>query len=161
MARWCWLLAVLALLAGCASPPRPPPGADAAFGPWSGRLALQVDNQPSQSFSAAFELKGNAQSGELTLFGPLGGTLALLGWQPGRAMLNANGQSRQFDSVDALITHVTGSAVPVGALFDWLRGIDTAVQGWRADLSQLAQGRIAARRTEPAPEADLKVILEQ
>jgi outer membrane lipoprotein LolB len=161
---WRWLVVVVALvLAGCATPPRDvSPSADrAGSGPWSGRLALQVENQPSQSFSAAFELKGNAQSGELALYGPLGSTLAVLSWQPGQALLNANGQTRQFPSVDDLIAHVTGAAVPVNALFDWLRGIDTAVQGWRADLSRLAQGRLAARRTEPPPQADLNLVLEQ
>ncbi len=158
-----WLVLILALLAGCATPPRPAgPAIDkAVLGPWSGRLALQVENQPSQSFSAAFELKGNAQAGELSLYGPLGGTLAVLDWQPGQALLKASGQSRQFPSVEALIAHVAGAAIPVAALFDWLRGIDTAVPGWRADLRQLGQGRIAARRTEPLPEADLRVVLEQ
>ena len=157
-----WLVAIaLALLTGCASPPRAPGLADSATGPWSGRLALQVQDQASQSFSASFELKGSARSGELALFGPLGGTLAVLAWSPGAATLNSNGQARQFVSVDALVTHVTGSAIPVAALFDWLRGVDTSVPGWRADLSQLGQGRVAAKRLEPPPEADLRVVLER
>src|SRR5687768_10237381 len=96
--RWAaWLAAfALALLAGCASPPRTAGPADPVTGPWSGRLALQVEDQASQSFSASFELKGTARSGELALFSPLGGTLAVLAWQPGVATLNANGQARQF-----------------------------------------------------------------
>jgi outer membrane lipoprotein LolB len=158
-AAWLWVLG-LVVLAGCASPTRTGP-IDPITGPWSGRLALQVQDQASQSFSASFELKGNARSGELALFSPLGGTLALLAWTPGEATLRANGQTRQFDSVDALVAHATGSAIPVAALFDWLRGIDTAVPGWRADLTQLGQGRVAARRLEPPPEADLRVVLER
>ena len=161
-ARWsAWLaLFALALLAGCASPPRATGPVDPMTGPWSGRLALQVQDQASQSFSASFELKGTARSGELALFSPLGGTLAVLTWQPGAATLKSSGQSSQFDSVDALMAHVTGSAIPVAALFDWLRGIDTPVPGWHADLSQLAQGRVAAKRLEPTPEADLRLVLE-
>jgi outer membrane lipoprotein LolB len=162
MSRTAWLAAfALALLAGCASPPRTAGPTDPVTGPWSGRLALQVEDQASQSFSASFELKGTARSGELALFSPLGGTLAVLAWQPGVATLNSNGQARQFDSVDSLVVHVTGSAIPVAALFDWLRGIDTPVPGWRADLSQLADGRVAAKRLEPPPQADLRLVLER
>jgi outer membrane lipoprotein LolB len=162
MSRTAWLAAfALALLAGCASPPRTAGPTDPVTGPWSGRLALQVEDQASKSFSASFELKGTARSGELALFSPLGGTLAVLAWQPGVATLNSNGQARQFESVDSLVVHVTGSAIPVAALFDWLRGIDTPVPGWRADLSQLADGRVAAKRLEPPPQADLRLVLER
>jgi outer membrane lipoprotein LolB len=152
---------LVALLAGCASPPRADRTAETAGTTWSGRLALQVEDRPSESFSAGFELKGSADAGELKLVSPLGGTLGLLTWQPGAAMLRSGAQVRQFDSVESLVAHVTGSAIPVAALFDWLRGVDTAVPGWRADLSQVAQGRVTARRVEPPPQADLRVVFEQ
>jgi outer membrane lipoprotein LolB len=159
-AAWLLTLAVL-LLAGCASPQKPPGSAITQAGPWSGRLALQVEDRQSQSFSAAFELSGNAQAGKLALSSPLGGTLAVLSWAPGSATLQNNGQTRQFESVDALVTHATGSAIPVAALFDWLRGANTPVPGWKADLSQLEQGRLHAERLEPPPHADLRVILDK
>jgi outer membrane lipoprotein LolB len=155
-----WLAALVLGLAGCASPPRAPSPGGSDSGPWSGRLAVQVQDKPEQSFSAGFELKGSARSGELQLFSPIGGTLAVLDWQPGRARLQANSRTREFDSVDALLAEVSGTVIPVHALFDWLRGIATPVAGWRADLSQLAQGRIAATRLEPPPQADLRLILE-
>jgi outer membrane lipoprotein LolB len=155
-----WTALAFALLAGCASPPKAAGPSDPATGPWSGRLALQVQDQASQSFSASFELKGNARSGELTLFSPLGGVLGVVAWEPGLATLRANGQIRQFESVDTVVAHVTGSAIPVAALFDWLRGVDTPIPGWKADLSQLGQGRLAAKRLQPPPEADLRVVLE-
>jgi outer membrane lipoprotein LolB len=63
--------------------------------------------------------------------------------------------------MNALVERATGSAIPLAALFDWLRGIDTPVPGWRADLSQLEQGRLAALRLEPPPEADLRVVFER
>jgi outer membrane lipoprotein LolB len=147
-------------MAGCASPPRTAP-VELASGPWSGRLALQVKDSPSQSFSAAFELRGNAQAGELSLSTPIGSTLAVLAWTPGSATLRRNGQTEQFESVEDLVTRATGSAIPLAALFDWLRGIDTPVAGWRADLSQLGQGRLGALRLRPPPEADLRVVLER
>ena len=99
-----------------------------------------------------FELKGSARAGELTLFNPLGGTLAALAWGPGSATLRGNGQAREFDSVDALVAHATGSAIPVAALFDWLRGTNTPVPGWQADLSQLEAGA-AARPADAAAAA--------
>jgi outer membrane lipoprotein LolB len=156
-----WLLAGAALLSGCATPPRPAGPADAQAGPWSGRLALQVEDNQSRSFSAGFELKGSASAGQLTLFNPLGGTLAVLTWAPGSAKLQGNGPPRDFDSVDALVAHATGSAIPVGALFDWLRGTNTPVPGWRADLSQLGEGRLRAQRLQPPPPADLRVVLDR
>lgn len=159
--RMSWLLGwSLVALSGCATPPRPP-GASDENGPWSGRLALRVKGSASQSFAAMFELQGTAEAGELTLAGPLGGTLAVLAWTPGSATLRSNGQTRSFPSVDALVTQATGAAIPVAALFDWLRGRNTPVPGWRANLSQLAQGRISAVRHDPQPEADLRVALDQ
>ncbi|MDF2464913.1 MAG: outer rane lipoprotein LolB [Ramlibacter sp.] len=160
--RWAaCLLAGAVLLSGCATAPKPAVTLDAQTGPWSGRLALQVEDNQSQSFSAGFELKGNAKAGELTLFNPLGGTLAALSWGSGFATLRGNGQAREFDSVDALVAHATGSAIPVAALFDWLRGTNTPVPGWQADLSQLGGGRLRAQRTQPPPPADLRVVLDR
>lgn len=160
-ARWSrWLLAfAIAVAAGCASPPKAP--TDAAGGPWSGRLALQVEDNQRESFSAGFELKGSSKAGELALYTPLGGTLAVLGWAPGSATLRANGQTRDFESVDSLVAHATGAAIPVAALFDWLRGINTPVAGWQADLSLLEQGRLSAQRVAPPPKADLRVVLDR
>jgi outer membrane lipoprotein LolB len=160
-ARWAAWLAAVATVAGCASPaPRTAESVASEAGPWSGRLALQVEDNQSQSFSAGFQLKGSPGAGELTLLNPLGGTLAVLAWAPGSAMLRSNGQTREFQSVDDLVVHATGSAIPVAALFDWLRGTNTPVPGWQADLSQLNQGRLRAQRLQPPPPADLRVVLD-
>lgn len=156
------LLAVATIfIAGCALPVRTAAPFDPQNGPWSGRLALQVQDNQSQSFSAGFELRGQAEAGELTLFTPLGGTAAVLNWAPGTATLNANGELRRFDSLPALVAAATGSAIPVTALFDWLAGTNTAVPGWQADLSQLDQGRLRAQRLAPPPVADLRVVLDR
>ncbi|MDE2605444.1 MAG: outer membrane lipoprotein LolB [Burkholderiales bacterium] len=143
------------LLAGCAVPPRA-----AAPQAWSGRLALTVEGQASQSFSAGFELRGAPEAGELSLFNPLGGTLAVLAWAPGSATLRADGRTRSFPSLDALAREATGAALPVASLFDWLAGKPSPVPGWDADLSQVAQGRLRAHRTQPPPPADLRVVFE-
>ena len=152
-------LVSLALLAGCAVPPRTPtpPGMQS----WSGRLALSVEGQANQSFSAGFELKGAPETGELTLTNPLGGTVALLSWAPGTATLRSNGNVRQFPSVEALAQEATGQELPLAALFDWLAGKATPVPGWEVDVTQVAEGRLRARRTTPSPPADLRVLFER
>jgi outer membrane lipoprotein LolB len=156
-----WLLAALCafLLAACATPPRSvvPPGTQV----WTGRLALTVEGQASQSFSASFELKGAPENGELRRFNPLGGTVAVLAWAPGSATLRSGGNTRQFDSLEALAQEATGAPIPIAALFDWLAGRATPVAGWQPDVSQVAEGRLRARRVEPPPVADLRVAFER
>ncbi len=124
---------------------------------------MQTDGEApqQQTFAAAFELKGSAQSGELRLFSPLGQTLAVLAWEPGRATLRANNGVREFSSLDALVAEVTGTPIPIAALFEWLAGRPAAVPGWQADLSQLGDGRVVARRSAPLPAATLRVALER
>jgi outer membrane lipoprotein LolB len=120
----------------------------------------QLQSQP-QSFAAEFELTGNARIGDLTLFTPLGNTAAALSWTTQTAVMRANGDVRHFDSLEALIKQAVGTEIPVAALFAWLAGDNMAVAGWSADLSQHANGRITARRTDPAPLAELRVVLEK
>lgn len=157
--RFLALLGAALLVAGCASPPKSvvPPGVQV----WTGRLALSVERQASQSFSAAFELKGAPDLGELTLFTPLGGIAAILQWAPGTATLRSGGETRQFPSLEALAHAATGAPLPVAALFDWLAGKPTAIEGWEADVSRVAEGRLQARRSAPPPAADLRVVLER
>jgi outer membrane lipoprotein LolB len=154
-------LAMAALaLAGCAQVPRSSALPDAPVR--SGRLALSVPDQPAQSFSAAFELRGRADAGELTLFNPIGGTLALMQWQPGTAQLSIPGRApQQFPSVEAMVEQATGAPIPLAALFDWLGGTNTPVPGWQADLSRLADGMLRAQRLAPPPQADLRVVLDR
>lgn len=149
------------VLAACATAPKPPAGAIAEMGPWTGRLALTVQDRPGESFAGGFELKGSPQRGELELLSPLGGTLGLLQWQPGKAFLKTSSRTTEFESLDALVTQLAGTSIPIAALFDWLRGVATPVPGWNPDLTQLAQGRISAVRNDPLPQADLRVMLER
>lgn len=128
---------------------------------WRGRLALRVDSEPPQAFSAGFELSGQATQGELRLYSPLGTVLAELRWTPRSATLARNGETQQFDSLDALATQATGAALPVAALFEWLTGVQTTADGWLADLSQLEAGRLTAQRTQPAPTTELRLLLER
>lgn len=152
------LLAAALGLSACALPPRAPDSAGQPY--WNGRLALQVEDQPSQSFTAGFELRGGAEAGELALYSPLGATLAQLRWAPGMAELQADGRRRQYPSIEALTQEATGTALPLAALFDWLQGRPAEVPGWRADLSRVADGRLLASRSMPLPRAELRVVLQ-
>ncbi len=153
-------LALLAAgLAGCATGPRSKYPA-ATPSSWSGRLGLIIASEPPQQFHAGFDLTGTEHSGELRLASPLGSTLALLQWRPGQALLMQDGQTREYPSVDALSAAVTGTAVPLRALFAWLRGQAESVEGWQVDLSQLSEGRVQARRISPLPAAQLRIALD-
>ena len=148
------------LIAGCAYPTGAK-GQNGTKNAWQGRLALRVDSDPPQSFAAAFELTGAAGAGELVLFTPIGTTLAILTWSPQSALLRSNGEVRSFDSLDALALQATGATIPIARLFDWMAGVATPTDGWQADVTQLANGRITARRTAPLPSAELKLVLDQ
>ncbi len=164
------LLAAAVVLGGCASlgPQLPPPDL-------AGRLAVRVDasaQTPSRSFSADFDLRGNADRGTLRLSGPLGATLAEVRWQPGRAELADAQGTRAFDTLDAMTQQLFGEALPLVALIDWLRGRpwpgapnvkrdDGFDQlGWRIGLGGFADGLLQATR-ERAPAVSVRARLEK
>ena len=156
-----WLLMPLLWgLAGCAQLPSLP-ARQADAGHWSGRLALQVEDQATQSFSASFELQGSPARGELVLLSPLGNVLARLQWEPGSATLASGNETQTADSLDALLRQSTGTHLPITALFDWLNGTLANADGWQADLSSLDQGRLTATRHTPAPLATLRIALDR
>ncbi len=148
-------------IAGCAVPTRASISNQSEVSLWRGRLAVRVESDQPQSFTAGFELTGNAQAGELTLFTPLGSTAAALSWSSQTALMRSNGDVRYFDSLNALIKQAVGTEIPVVALFAWLAGDNMNVAGWSADLSQQANGRITARRTQPAPLAEIRLVIEK
>lgn len=154
-----WRLALLlsmAVLAACASPRAHVPGQAS----WSGRLAVQVESSPPQSFSAGFDLSGSPEAGELMLSTPLGTALATVRWSPGHAELQQGQQVIRRTSLDELSADIGGTSLPVTALFAWLRGQPETANGWEADLSQQPEGRVLARRLTPAPAAELRIIFE-
>ena len=126
---------------------------------WSGRIALQIDGQASQSFSAMVELRGTAQAGGLVLLSPFGNRIAQLDWKDGHAQLLSGQDTRTSDSLDTLLQDVTGTRIPGTALFSWLKGTQASATGWQADLTGIADGRLTARRSDPQPTATLRIAL--
>ena len=155
--RWMgWLVLCALWLAGCA---QPMPSAPVEENSWNGRIALQIDGQASQSFSAMFELRGTAQAGGLVLLSPFGNRMAQLDWKDGHAQLVSGQDTRTSDSLDTLLQDVTGTRIPVTALFSWLKGTQASAAGWQADLTGIADGRLTARRDDPQPTATLRIAL--
>lgn len=154
------------LLGGCASL-SPKPANVMAEGDvrLSGRLSVQVAGSSGRASggNAGFELLGNPRAGTLELSTPLGSLVARATWGPSEATLQTPEAERSFADLDALTRELLGEAVPVAALFDWLRGrpwpqvpsqplADGFEQlGWRIDLTRLQDGLIVATRAaEPA-----------
>jgi outer membrane lipoprotein LolB len=154
-------LALAALLASCATPEAGRPVFTAEAHQWSGRIGVVIDSEPPRQFSAAFDLTGDRDAGELSLTSPLGSTIAVLQWKPGAALLRQGDQTKSYASLDALTAAVTGVALPLAALFSWLHGADAKAEGWRADLSQQSHGRLSAYRESPLPVAHLQVVVSQ
>lgn len=150
------MLSACLALTGCATPSAP---LLASTDSWTGRLALQIEGHEAQSFSAAFELRGNSRLGELVLLSPLGNQLAQLTWRDGHAELISAQGSRTSPSLDALLADTVGTPLPVAAIFEWLQGQQASAPGWDADLSAAAQGKIFARRHSPHPAANLRIAL--
>ncbi|MEY5099020.1 MAG: Outer-rane lipoprotein LolB [Pseudomonadota bacterium] len=156
-------LLLLALASGCASvaPPTATASSEQLQARWSGRLSLQIESDPPQAFHAGFELRGSAQAGELSLYSPLGTTLASARWHPEGAVLQRPDSSQAYPDLATLTTDLTGTALPVAALFDWLQGDPTEAEGWSVDLAGAADGRLRAQRHHPLPGASLRLILDQ
>ena len=152
---------VVASLAGCATPPgsagAPPDGL-------SGRLSVRIAGQDDRSIAAGFELRGSPREGQLLLSGPLGTTAARARWSPGQAVLESGGQASHHADLDALAAAALGEAIPIAALFDWLRGRAWAGApatprtdgiagfeqlGWQVSLARWSDGWIEAVRAAP------------
>jgi outer membrane lipoprotein LolB len=164
------------LVAACTTVPRAPVGGSDAL---SGRLALRVEatgNESPRAFSAAFDLRGNAEVGTLGLSTPLGSTLAEARWSPAEVVLATPQGTRRFSSLGALTQEALGESVPVEAWFDWLRGRpwpgapsaaspgapDSFDQlGWHVDLGRFAEGTVAATRASPPPLVTVRIRLDR
>lgn len=175
-------------VAGCATP-RPPGLADDAPR-ISGRMALKVSayqGAPQRNLNAQFELLGDAAAGELRIVTALGTMAARAAWDASQVTLTTGDGMKRFDSLQAMSQEALGEAVPVPALFDWLRGrpwgaggappttkdaggappaangaADTRFvqQGWAVDLSRFGEGWVTITRDAP-PAVNLRVIVER
>ncbi len=169
--RGCWVGLGLTALAACTTVQPTAPDAPLR----TGRLAVRVDataQRPAQNFSAAFELQGRSESGQLRLLSPIGTEVARVRWQPGLAALTAAGLERPYATLDDLSDEVLGERVPLAALTDWIEGrpwpqapftataLGFSQMAWEVDLSGRAERRITARRGSP-PAVVLRLVLDE
>lgn len=87
---------------------------------YSGRMAVQTAGDADRSFSADFELAGDARAGSLTLLSPLGTQHGHASWSAAGAKLVTSDGIREFATLDALAQELFGQTLPIAALFDWL-----------------------------------------
>jgi outer membrane lipoprotein LolB len=134
---------------------------------YAGRISLVIDPEAitsasPQSFSGGFELRGNAEIGELDLLTPLGQIVMQLRWRPDSALILRGTERQIFVNADDLIQRATGASVSLAQLFAWMRGEQTPsnAQAWQVDLDNHANGRIIARRSMPTP-AVLRIALNK
>ncbi len=166
------LLLSAALLTACATPrPPAPPGET----PWtSGRISVRIEATPTQAaqgVSAAFELRGDGESGEMRLISPLGSRLAAARWAPGLAVLDTPQGEQRYAALEDLSRQALGEALPLAALPDWLKGRPWPAAshalnaagfeqlGWQVVLTQRAEGLIEAHRAAP-PKVTVRVRLD-
>ena len=154
-------------LGGCTTVPTPSVSPSSAT--IQGRLALKVGASaqgPERQFSALFVLSGDEQRGRLELNSPLGLTLALAHWQPGRVELQTPQETVVLRDLGTLAERTLGTRVPLEAVFEWLRGrawpqsphritegnptqvLAFEQLGWKIDLRGFAEGSLIARRLD-------------
>ena len=171
-------------LAGCSSVPRAAGAHAAALAQaprLTGKFGLIVPAGPGgqprgQNVNASFELLGDPRRGQLEMSTPMGSLVARVSWQPGSAWVKTPDGDRAYDDIDALTQELLGEALPVQALFDWLRGRPwpqapsraadgTGFQqlGWQVDLRRFGDQLISAQRLNPngsEPLATLRLKLD-
>jgi outer membrane lipoprotein LolB len=151
------------LLLGCATPTPAslrPTDANWLQKEWQGRLSVTVMSTPPQTMSARFLLRGDAHTGTLDLYSPLGTTVGALQWSPQQVQLNDGKQLQYFESLADLTEKITGAALPMAAIFNWIEGKNEAIDGWRTDFTGAQQGALLAQRTMPSPQVTLRIKLD-
>ena len=90
----------------------------------SGRLnVVYQKNDKPESATVNFTWQQTAQRTDVTLFSPVGSTLATIAVTPQEAVLTQSGKPpRSAPDVDTLSARLLGWSLPVSGLRDWLQG---------------------------------------
>jgi outer membrane lipoprotein LolB len=126
----------------------------------AGRLSLQIDSQPPQTFIAAFDLTGGWAEGMLNIYNPLGLQMARVEWTAESARLVLGSKVQEASSLESLVFQLTGTQLPTAALIDWLSGKPSPAEGWNVDVSEWHLRRLVLERVQPAPRTVLRLAFE-
>jgi outer membrane lipoprotein LolB len=99
----------------------------------TGRLNVvyQKDDKP-ESATVNFNWQQTAQRTDVTLYSPVGSTLATIAVTPQQAVLTQSGKApRSAPDVDTLSAQMLGWSLPVSGLRDWLQGYAVGADGKR------------------------------
>jgi outer membrane lipoprotein LolB len=96
-----------------------------------GRLSVRYQQDgKSQSLQGKFRWQQQGELTDITLYSPLGQTIATIAITPGLAvMTQSGGEKKQAPSVTALTQEVLGWPMPVDGLRYWLQGFVRNVDG--------------------------------
>ena len=167
------LVVAALVVAGCATPRAPTPAESI-----SGRLTVRVDataGAAPRTLTAGFDLEGDADEGSLSLATPLGTRIAQARWSPREVLLVTPDGEKAYPDLDALTRELAGEALPVAALYDWLRGrpwpgapssalaagegAGFAQLGWHVVLAGPGPDAIVARREAP-PAVTVRAMID-
>ena len=152
---------VMAIVCGCghiSSPNKTVPLANTAH--WEGRLQVRVLTANPELFSANFELQGSPQRGELTIYSPIGTTLAVANWSEQEALLTQGMSQKHFANMEDLTRQLTGASLPLMPLMSWLGADGQTITGWDIRSENLPTGRrIYAQRIHPLPSLQLTLLI--
>ena len=99
----------------------------------TGRLnVVYQKNDKPESATVNFNWQQTAQRTDVTLYSPVGSTLATIAVTPHEAVLTQSGKApRSAPDVDALSAQLLGWSLPVSGLRDWLQGYAVGADGKR------------------------------
>lgn len=154
-------LTVMAIASGCSHfPPKNKTVPLTNTAHWEGRLQVRVLNANPELFSANFELQGSPQSGELTIYSPIGTTLAVANWSEHEAILTQGLSEKHFANMEDLTRQLTGANLPLTPLMSWLEVDGPSIKGWDIRSENLPAGRrIYAQRIHPLPSLQLTLLI--
>lgn len=140
-------VAACAALAGCASLSHAPLSR-AAVAPYrqdidlAGRLSVNYSHDGKhETVSGKFTWQQTASRTEVTLYSPLGQTIATIVVAPGYASLTEAGKrARVAADIDSLSAQTLGWSLPVGGLREWLQGYARGADGSRFIASPANSG---------------------
>lgn len=157
-----WLCTSVLLLSGCGLFSNKSKSTELAQqGQWEGRLQLRILQDKPEQFSFTFDLQGTAENGELTIYSPLGSTVAVASWTPNSAVLTEGNKQKHFASMEDLTQQLTGAALPLPTLMAWLNRDGPSLDGWQIKAENLPRSRrIFAQRSSPLPKLHLTLLLD-